>query len=477
MSPAPPPVPGGRTPEEREAARLEREARRAAREGRPPPQQPRAQPAPPDVLRAEALAPEPAARRAAPAPASAATGTAVPPSRPEETAEHPAATDGYPAATDGHGRDWLGEARRLTHGGDGGGREPGGRRTARGRRGPGRLIALGALVLILAAIGWFLVMLLQPFKDDDGKPVRVTIPQGSSLSDIADRLEKSGVIDDAGFFQLRARINGDSGNLRPGSYELREDMTYAAALDVLKAGVPPNVVQVAIPEGLSRKEIRPLTAGLRGNYTRATRRSPSLDPSDYGAKRASSLEGFLFPATYELKKGQRVTRLREQQLAQFKRNFEKVDLGFAKRKNLNAYDVLIIASLVEREAMVAKERPIIASVIYNRLRDDIRLDIDATTRFAVGNWKRPLRVSELQNPSPYNTRVHPGLPPGPIGNPGLASIKAAAHPARTGFLFYVVKPGTCGKHNFAKTDAEFQGYVNEYNRARDKNGGKSPTTC
>ena len=477
MSPAPPPVPGGRTPEEREAARLEREARRAAREGRPPPQQPRAEPARPDVLRAEALAPEPAARRAAPAPASAATGTAVPPSRPEETAEHPAATDGYPAATDGHGRDWLGEARRLTHGGDGGGREPGGRRTARGRRGPGRLIALGALVLILAAIGWFLVMLLQPFKDDDGKPVRVTIPQGSSLSDIADRLEKSGVIDDAGFFQLRARINGDSGNLRPGSYELREDMTYAAALDVLKAGVPPNVVQVAIPEGLSRTEIRPLTAGLRGNYTRATRRSPSLDPSDYGAKRASSLEGFLFPATYELKKGQRVTRLREQQLAQFKRNFEKVDLGFAKRKNLNAYDVLIIASLVEREAMVAKERPIIASVIYNRLRDDIRLDIDATTRFAVGNWKRPLRVSELQNPSPYNTRVHPGLPPGPIGNPGLASIKAAAHPARTGFLFYVVKPGTCGKHNFAKTDTEFQGYVNQYNRAREKNGGKSPTTC
>jgi len=477
VSPAPPPVPGGRTPEEREAARLEREARRAAREGRPPPQQPRAEPARPDVLRAEALAPEPAARRAAPAPASAATGTAVPPSRPEETAEHPAATDGYPAATDGHRRDWLGEARRLTHGGDGGGREPGGRRTARGRRGPGRLIALGALVLILAAIGWFLVMLLQPFKDDDGKPVRVTIPQGSSLSDIADRLEKSGVIDDAGFFQLRARINGYSGNLRPGSYELREDMTYAAALDVLKAGVPPNVVQVAIPEGLSRKEIRPLTAGLRGNYTRATRRSPSLDPSDYGAKRASSLEGFLFPATYELKKGQRVTRLREQQLAQFKRNFEKVDLGFAKRKNLNAYDVLIIASLVEREAMVAKERPIIASVIYNRLRDDIRLDIDATTRFAVGNWKRPLRVSELQNPSPYNTRVHPGLPPGPIGNPGLASIKAAAHPARTGFLFYVVKPGTCGKHNFAKTDAEFQGYVNQYNRAREKNGGKSPTTC
>jgi len=332
--------------------------------------------------------------------------------------------------------------------------------------------------VIVLGIAWFAVSLLQPFKGDgDGEPVTVTIPQGSSLSQIADRLEQNGVVDDAGFFQLRARISGHSDDLLPGAYELRKDMSFAAALDALQEGVPPNIVRVSIPEGLSRTEIRPITGGLRGNYTRATRRSPSLDPRDYGAKRPTSLEGFLFPATYDLKKGQRVSRLREQQLDHFKSNFQKVNLRYAKRKNLNAYDVLIIASLIEREAMVAKERPIIASVIYNRLRNDIRLDIDATTRFAVGNWKRPLKVSELQNPSAYNTRVHPGLPPGPIGNPGLDSIRAAARPAKTGFLFYVVKPGTCGEHNFAKTDAEFQGYVDEYNRAREKNDGKSPTTC
>jgi peptidoglycan lytic transglycosylase G len=478
VSPAPPPDQGGRTPEEREAARREREARRAARAGKPAPQPPTA-PQPPaaepprpaaaeplqraEPMRAEALASMPEAH-------GAATGTMSPPSPPDETIADP-------AAADGHRRDWLDEARRLTGGGDGDGPRDPGPRTGRGRRGPGRVIALAVLVAIVLGLAWFANSLLQPFKGDGGKTVRVTIPQGSSLSQIADRLERAGVVDDAGFFELRARISGDSGNLRPGSYEFREDMSFAAALDVLKEGVPPNVVQVSIPEGLSRKEIRPLTAGLRGNYTRATRYSPSINPRDYGAKRPTSLEGFLFPATYELKKGQPVARLRELQLANFKRNFAKVDLGYAKRKNLNAYDVLVIASLIEREAMVAKERPLIASVIYNRLHDDIRLDIDATTRFAVGNWKRPLKVSELQNPSPYNTRVHPGLPPGPIGNPGLASIRAAAHPAKTGYLFYVVKPGTCGKHNFAKTDAEFQGYVNEYNRARDKNGGKSPTTC
>ena len=459
MSPAPPPVPGGRTPEEREAARVEREARRAAREGK---SAPRAQPPQrAEVMRAEALASEPNVVAAAP---------------PQAVKEAEQASPAPEA--DGHRRDWLAEARRLTRGGDGGGGAPGGPRTGRGRRGPGRLIALGALALILAGIGWFLVSLLQPFKGDgEGERVTVTIPRGSSLSQIADRLEQNGVVEDAGFFQLRARIGGHSDDLLPGTYALRKDMSFAAALDALQEGVPPNVVQVSIPEGLSRKEIRPLTGGLRGNYTRATRRSPSLNPRRYGAEGPRSLEGFLFPATYELKKGQRVHRLVEQQLAHFERNFEKVDLSFAERKNLSAYDVLIIASLVEREAMVAKERPIIASVIYNRLRNDIRLDIDATTRFAVNNWKKPLKVSELQNPSPYNTRVHPGLPPGPIGNPGLASIKAAAHPAKTGFLFYVVKPGTCGRHNFAKTDAEFQGYVNQYNRARDKNGGKSPTTC
>ena len=388
--------------------------------------------------------------------------------------------------------DWLAEARRLTDRGDrlqaggavaagrGGEGRVRGRRAAVGGRGPrwGRLIALGVFVAMLLAAAWFANSLFQPFKGDDaGAPVRVSIPQGSSLGQIADLLERQGVIDNAGFFELRARLDGASAELRPGSYELREDMSFVAALDALKQGVPPNVVQVAIPEGLSRSEIRPLTKGLKGNYLRATRRSPSLDPRDYGARGATSLEGFLFPATYELKKGRGVKALVDEQLAHFKRNFEKVDMRYARRRNLTEYDVLIIASLIEREAMVAKERRLISSVIYNRLRQGIPLGIDATVRFITGNWKEPLKQSELANPSPYNTRIHPELPPGPIGNPGLASIQAAARPAETDYLFYVVKVDSCGEHRFAETDAEFQAYVNEYNRAREERGGKSPTKC
>jgi cell division protein YceG involved in septum cleavage len=116
-------------------------------------------------------------------------------------------------------------------------------------------------------------------------------------------------------------------------------------------------------------------------------------------------------------------------------------------------------------------------VIENRLREGIPLGIDATIRFATNNWTRPLTQSQLAIDSPYNTRTRRGLPPGPIGSPGLAAIRAAAKPARTGFLFYVVKPGTCGEHDFSKTDAEFQRDVARYNAERERRGGKSPTNC
>jgi UPF0755 protein len=419
VSDGPPPVPGGRSPDEREAARRAREARRTGHSGEAPPPAPTPPPAERDWLaEAEAL-------------------TAPPP----------------PTSTD---------VARPAH---------------RSRPRTGRLVALAALVLVVLGIGWFGISLFQPFKGDGEGEVRVTIPQGASLGEIADLLETKGAVSSSSFFQLRARLAGRSGNLKPGNYTLARDMSFTAALDRLEEGLPPNVVQISIPEGLSRAEVAPRVKRLKGNYIKATRRNPNLDPRDYKAKGAKSLEGFLFPATYELKKGQRVRKLVDEQLTAFKRNFDQVDLRYARGKNLTPYDVLIIASLVEREAAVAKERPIIASVIYNRLHNDLRLDIDATVRFVTGNWTKPLKVSELQNPSPYNTRVHSGLPPGPIGSPGLASIKAAAHPARTDYLFYVAAVCGNGKHKFASTDAQFQRYADAYNRARAKRGGKSPTEC
>jgi UPF0755 protein len=193
--------------------------------------------------------------------------------------------------------------------------------------------------------------------------------------------------------------------------------------------------------------------------------------------RARSTEGFLFPATYELLAGASAADLVARQLQAFGAKARSVDFKAAKRKNLSRYDVVIIASMVEREAQLDRERPLIAAVIYNRLRDGMPLGIDATIRYAENNWTQPLKVSELTRPGPYNTRLNRGLPPTPIGNPGLASLRAAARPANKDYLFYVVKPGTCGEHAFSSTDAQFQRDRARYDAERAAAGGKSPTKC
>ena len=145
--------------------------------------------------------------------------------------------------------------------------------------------------------------------------------------------------------------------------------------------------------------------------------------------------------------------------------------------NLTPYDILIIASLVEREVSVPRERPLVAAVVYNRLRAGMFLGIDASTRFAIGKWSGALTRSELASSSPYNTRNHKGLPPGPIGNPGLAAIQAAAHPARVRYLYYVANPCKPGTHVFTTTAAEFDRAVARYAAARQKAGGRAPTHC
>ena len=339
-----------------------------------------------------------------------------------------------------------------------------------------RIIAVLALAIVVAA-AWFLISLFQPFTGSGSGSTTVSIPSGANVSTIGDILSRRGVVSSSFFFELRTRLSGRSGDLKPGVYHLKRGMSYMAALDALTKGVAPNVVQVVIPEGRGRREIVPLTKGLKGNYMSATVRSPYLNPRRYGAKHARNLEGFLFPASYQLKKGASVGTLVKDQLQAFRQNFGKVNLAYARRRNLTPYDVLTIASMVEREAEVPKDRPLIASVIYNRLHDHIPLGIDSTLRYALNDWTKPLRVSQLASPSPYNTRNHQGLPPGPIGNPGLASIEAAAHPAHTKYLFFVVKPCGNGAHVFSSTNAQFLRDSARYNAARQQRGGRSPEKC
>jgi UPF0755 protein len=240
-------------------------------------------------------------------------------------------------------------------------------------------------------------------------------------------------------------------------------LAYKHFHDPAPPPVVPRTTTVTIPEGYSRGQTAEIAreAGLRGDYLKAS----------------EGHEGFLFPDTFELEKGAPVSDLVQLQLQDFKRRIAGVDMAYARSKNLTTRDVVTIASMVEREAQLEAERPLIAAVIYNRLHEGMPLGIDATIRFATGNYDEPLTESELAVDSPYNTRTNAGLPPGPIGNPGLASIEAAAHPAKVDYLYYVVKPGACGEHSFSSSSAEFEADVAAYDEAREAAGGESPDSC
>jgi uncharacterized YceG family protein len=343
-----------------------------------------------------------------------------------------------------------------------------------------RLLALLALLLIGAAL-YVINATFQPFQDEhkNAAGVAVRIPPGADAGSIGRLLESKGVIADARFFELNATLTLRRGKLRTGNYLLRREMTNGAAIEALMQGPKVRVVKtfdVTIPEGLSRREAAPAVAksGIRGSYLKATRSKRALARARrLGApKSARSLEGFLFPATYELNVGARAAELVDKQLDAFRDTLAGIDLTRARRKNLTRYDVVTIASMIERETSSDRERPLISSVIYNRLAQGTPLGIDATIRYAENDWHSALKVSQLERDGPYNTRLRAGLPPTPIGNPGRASLKAAAAPAKTDFIFYVAKPGAC--HAFAATSAEHERNVAAYEAARERNGGNAP---
>jgi len=251
----------------------------------------------------------------------------------------------------------------------------------------------------------------------------------------------------------------------------------AAPPTTTRAAAPPQkVLRIVFPEGFTRKQMAERVTSVNGIAQRKRKVRPRLRASQYlkltargttppafrKDAKGRSLEGFLFPATYDFTAKTTTKQLVARQLEAFRRNWAKVNLRYARSKNLTPYDVLIIASMIERETVAPDERPLVASVIYNRLKAGMPLGIDATVRYGFdvpGN--EPLRESQLESDNPYNTRKLPGLTPTPIANPGLASMQAAAHPARTKYLFFVRKPDKV-HHFFTASEDAFYAKSCEY---------------
>jgi UPF0755 protein len=485
---------GERTAEEREAARRERELRRAGHSGQPAlAHQPERDQQTAELEEGESddLSESDGLSENGPGGGEAATDDQLDPEPDRPYSHEPIADPTEPPAEDELGEDvevpaGTRQVSRLTQLGSDR-RQRSRVRTPRkpradrsGHSSWGRLASLIALVLAAAVI-WFLFQLFQPFHGSPHGSVRVTIPADTSSGRVGDLLEREQVISSSFFFQLRATLGGERDDLRPGTYHLQLGMSYGAVLSILtKAPRAAKVTELTITEGRTRHQIDALLRSqrVRGSYFASTRRSSGLNPRHYGAPaHTSSLEGFLFPSTYQLVEPIRIKALVADQLAAFRKNFAKVNLGYARSRHLSAYDVLIIASMVEAEAQTAHDRPLVASVIYNRLKDGMPLQLDATTRYATGNYTKPLTASQLDSSSHYNTRLRKGLTPTPIGNPGLAAIQAAAHPAPTRDLYFVVKPCGNGEQVFTSSYARFLADAHQYQVARAKRGGRSPAHC
>jgi uncharacterized YceG family protein len=295
-----------------------------------------------------------------------------------------------------------------------------------------RLIALGALLLILGGLGWLAVAAIGG-GDENGHVQLTTTPSNLVLRTVT-RTTPTGTVE-----------------------------TVIAV---------PKPYRIVFPEGFTREQMADRTAAVdkiadrkrgarlsRATYLAASRK-PRVPPCFKG--KVSSLEGFLFPATYEFFPETRSAQLVQDQLSAFCENWEKLDLGYARSKNLTPYDVLIIASMVEKETLSPDERQLVAAVIYNRLQQRMPLGIDATLRYGLDiPPTESIRQSQLQSNSPYNTRKTPGLTPTPIANPGLASLQAAAHPANVNYLYFIRKPDK--KHHFFTASFEaFQNYANAH---------------
>ncbi|OFW55662.1 MAG: hypothetical protein A2W01_02240 [Candidatus Solincola sediminis] len=318
------------------------------------------------------------------------------------------------------------------------------------------------LGLLLAMFLVFLILFVHFFYPPrQEQTVHVFIKEGATTSEIAKMLHDDGVITSTRIFRFLTWLKGNGSDFKAGDYVFDKGIHYAEAFSILEAG-PNYQARFTVPEGLTVEQtasrvaqattITPddfIEAALSGDYSIEYMSSANRD----------NLEGFLFPKTYTVANDVSAGQVIEMLLNQFKAETSDLDWSKAEAMGLTPYRAVIVASLIEREAAIDEERPLVAAVIFNRLKKDMLLQIDATVQYALPEWKDVLTYDDLKIESPYNTYLHKGLPPAPICSPGLASIDAALNPANVDYLYYLAVGN--GRHFFTADYNEFLRVKNE----------------
>ncbi|TXK79350.1 endolytic transglycosylase MltG [Paenibacillus sp. N3.4] len=333
------------------------------------------------------------------------------------------------------------------------------------------LLILGILLLLIigtaGGVGLYVANALQPVSATD-QEVRVSIPQGASSLQIAKELETKGLIKNSSIFTYYLKAKKQGSKLQAGEYNMKPGMSFEAMIDKMNKGetVKEEMIRVTIPEGYTIEQIAAKlveqTSWSSSVFLQLVDTANGLQgeaiatiPDSKNIKH--HLEGYLFPETYEFKKGSTEQDFVERTLQQLDKKLATLPADWKdklKERGLSVHQMLTIASLIEREVVVDEERALVSGVINNRLKKNMPLQIDATVQYLFDKPKERLFEKDLQIQSPYNTYLNTGLPPGPIASPSLASIKAAIYPEETKYLFYVTKKDGTKGHLFAETFEE-----------------------
>ena len=293
--------------------------------------------------------------------------------------------------------------------------------------------------------------------------INIKIQEGLSTAEIAERLAEKGVIGSSLKFRILARLRGYDDKLRPGSYSFTADMSDDEVFAKLLTGEK-KLIKFTVPEGFGVKEIAERLYNLdlvnREDFLEA---AENFAPYDYMRKRKDvffAAEGFLFPDTYTVESDMEIDELLDLMASTFDQQLKPEMRVAAEKMGLSVYDLITLASLVEREVRYPEDRPIVAQVLLKRLKMNMPLQTDATLQYLMDAPKEEVSIEDTQIDSPYNTYQHVGLPPGPIANPGMASIEAVLHPAETDYLYFVADRQ--GHNHYAYTYEEHLNLVNRY---------------
>ena len=315
-------------------------------------------------------------------------------------------------------------------------------------------------IALLFGLLWYLVCLfISPGRGSVA--CDISFPAGSGIRKLANELKAGGVIRSSLHFVLMTRLRGDAQRLKAGDYHFSDDMTPDVILKKIVSGEA-DYRKFALPEGYSIYQAAELLE-QKGYFRKDVFLEKCRDKSLLGrlGVREASAEGYLYPATYNISRNGSEEQLLEQMVGQFNKAYA-IMLGIEDKFNFSRHEIITLASIIEKEAVSSEEKPLISSVFHNRLRIGMPLQSDPTAVYGVRAFSGRINKADIKRPSPYNTYLNKGLPPGPIGNPGKDAIQAAINPAKTDFLYFVARQNCT--HQFSKNLVDHNRAVVRYLR-------------